>query len=103
MINGDAAFGEEFFEITIRQTEAQVPAHREHDHFRREPEPCERRELNHARWNSTMSSHPSSLVDQPSSNNATEPPQIPGGEGMIRRESGVLNVVEELGERVVAS
>ena len=73
VINADTPFGEEFFEITIRQPVAQVPAHREHDHLRWEPEPCERRQLDHARWNSTTSSHPARLADQPSSNNATEP------------------------------
>ncbi len=40
MIDGDGAFGEEFFEIAGEETEVQEPAHCERDHFWREPDPA---------------------------------------------------------------
>jgi len=30
------AFGQELLDIPVRQAEAQIPAHRQHDHIRRE-------------------------------------------------------------------
>jgi hypothetical protein len=43
VIHLDAAFGEQFLDVSVGQSEAQVPAHREHDHLRREAEARERR------------------------------------------------------------
>ena len=40
----DAAFGQEFFNIAVRQARAEVPASRQHHHVGREPEPCKRPE-----------------------------------------------------------
>jgi hypothetical protein len=45
-VNGDvidlhAALGEQFFDIAVRQAVPQVPAHRQQDHVRREPESSE--------------------------------------------------------------
>src|SRR5436305_131245 len=34
----DTAFGEQLFHISVRESIAQVPTHRHHDHLRREPE-----------------------------------------------------------------
>ena len=42
VIDVDPALREEFFEVAVRQREAEVPANRQHDHFWREPEPRER-------------------------------------------------------------
>ena len=42
VINVDAALGEEFFEVAVRQPKAEIPANRQHDHFWREPEAKER-------------------------------------------------------------
>jgi len=36
VIHVDAAFGEQFLNIAVRQREAQVPAHGKDDHVRRE-------------------------------------------------------------------
>jgi len=36
VINSDAAFGEQFFDIAVGQAVAQVPAHRDRDHLARE-------------------------------------------------------------------
>ena len=38
MIDIDAAFREEFFDVAVRQAAAEVAAHRQQDHVRREPE-----------------------------------------------------------------
>jgi len=37
VVNLDAAFGKEFFDIAIRQAVAEVPAHGEQDHLWRKP------------------------------------------------------------------
>ena len=42
VINVDATLREELLEVAIRQSEAQVPTHPQHDHLGREPEPSER-------------------------------------------------------------
>jgi len=43
MINLDTPFAQEFLDVSIGQPEPQVPAHRDDDHLRREPESGERR------------------------------------------------------------
>jgi hypothetical protein len=43
VVDLDPAFGEQLLEVAVGQAEAQVPAHREHDHIGREAEPGERR------------------------------------------------------------
>jgi len=48
VINLDTAFGEEFFNIAIRQPVAEVPAHSQQGHLRREPIPGKRGGLNRA-------------------------------------------------------
>jgi hypothetical protein len=40
MIYLDAPFGQQFFNIAVREPVAQVPAHSHRDHLRREPEPA---------------------------------------------------------------
>jgi hypothetical protein len=45
VIDVDATLREELFEVAIPQTEPQIPANREDNHLRREPEPGERRKL----------------------------------------------------------
>jgi hypothetical protein len=42
MINGDAAFGEEFLHVAVGQAVAQIPAHRDRDHLTRESIPGRR-------------------------------------------------------------
>ena len=41
VINGDTAFGQQFFDVAIGKPVAQIPPHRDHDHIRREAEACE--------------------------------------------------------------
>jgi len=43
VINLHASFDQQFLNVAVRQVVAQVPAHRDHDHLGREPEPGERR------------------------------------------------------------
>ncbi|GAB3832564.1 hypothetical protein GCM10027610_024920 [Dactylosporangium cerinum] len=43
VVDLDTALEEEFFDVAIGQAIPQVPANRDHDHLRREPEPGERR------------------------------------------------------------
>ena len=45
VINVDPALCEEFLEITVRQPEAELPPHRQHDHPQWEPEDDEHRML----------------------------------------------------------
>jgi hypothetical protein len=39
VINLDAAFGQKFLDVAVRQAIAQLPAHRDRDHLTREPVP----------------------------------------------------------------
>jgi hypothetical protein len=43
VINVDAAFGEEFFDVSVQESVAEVPAHCQQDHVGREPESRKRR------------------------------------------------------------
>ena len=46
VVDFDAALGEQLLDVPIGQPVAQVPADRDRDHLRREPEPGERRPVN---------------------------------------------------------
>jgi len=52
MVDLDAARCEQLLDVAVRQPVPQVPTHRHGDDLRREPEPGERRPLNHrpGRW-----------------------------------------------------
>jgi hypothetical protein len=43
VVDVDAALGEQLLHIAVGQAEPQIPAHRQHDHLGRKPEPNERR------------------------------------------------------------
>ena len=43
VVDVDAALGQQLLDVPVGQAEPQIPAHRQHDHLRREPEPGERR------------------------------------------------------------
>ena len=43
MVDLDAALDQQLLDVAVGQVVPQVPAHRDHDHLRREPEPGERR------------------------------------------------------------
>jgi hypothetical protein len=43
VVNLDAALGKELFDVAVGQAVAEVSAHRQQDHVRREPESNERR------------------------------------------------------------
>ena len=77
VIDLDAALREEFVEIAIRQTETEIPADRQHDHLRREPEAGERRRVERRHW-TTATPHYSTLADARRSVNATVPVIIHG-------------------------
>ena len=66
VINGDTALGQQFLDVTVRQAVPQVPADRDRDHLRREPEASE-----HRRSSQTTVTEPVSRP--PRSTNATEP------------------------------
>jgi hypothetical protein len=42
MVNLDAPLRHGFFDVTVGEPETQIPAHRQDDHLRWEPEPGER-------------------------------------------------------------
>jgi hypothetical protein len=43
VVDLDAALGQQFFHVTVREVEPQIPAHREDDHLGPKPKPSERR------------------------------------------------------------
>jgi hypothetical protein len=45
VVDVDPALGQQLFEIAVGKAIAQIPAHRQHDHLGRKPEPGERRTL----------------------------------------------------------
>jgi hypothetical protein len=59
VINLDATFGEQLFDIAVGQAIAEIPAHRQQDHVWREPETNERR------GSRTATNHPSTLRPAP--------------------------------------
>ena len=48
VVNVDAAFGDEFLDVAVRQPEAQLPAHGHQDHLGPKPVPGKRIGLNNA-------------------------------------------------------
>ena len=64
MVDLDAAFDDDFLEVTVGEPEPQVPAHRQQDHLGREPVPGERRPLDYDRPTAAATrSHPGSLTE----------------------------------------
>jgi hypothetical protein len=57
VVNVDAAFGQEFFHISVGQSVAEVAAHRQQNHLGRKPVPSERNGLNR-----TAAIHPHMLA-----------------------------------------
>ena len=76
VVNLDAALGEEFFKIAVRQSVAEVPAHRQQDHVGREPEARKRQRLRVA---TSTRSHPGTLRPAP------DPPTQQRRSGTVRR------------------
>jgi hypothetical protein len=68
VIDLDAPFGEELFEIAVTQPEAEIPADRKHDHPRAESKPHERRKCLDGRCGTTarLTAAPSSAMGVPS-------------------------------------
>jgi hypothetical protein len=40
MVDGDASFGQQFFDVSVGEAVAQIPANGDHDHIGREAEPA---------------------------------------------------------------
>ena len=62
VVDLDAALGQELLKISVGQSEAQVPAHREQDHLRRELEARERRAWPASWAIGAVTLHPTSLA-----------------------------------------
>ena len=73
MIDLDAALGQEFLHVAVRQAVAEVPAHSQQDHLGRKPEPSEARGLRHDRSRTTGSRQRATLTSKARYVNATEP------------------------------
>ena len=73
VIHLDAAFCEEFFQVSVRQPVPQIPAHSQQNHLRRETEPDERRQPLTRRCDTTTTFHLRTLAAGTRSVNATEP------------------------------
>jgi hypothetical protein len=58
MIDFDAALGQEFLDIAIREAEPQIPTHREDGDLGREPVALERRARDYRNQTSMKSEHP---------------------------------------------
>jgi hypothetical protein len=77
VVDLDAAFGQQLLDVAVRQREAQVPAHRQHDHIGREAEASERSPYDSG-GAGTASSHGGSLPALGSiTADATGPPRLP--------------------------
>ena len=77
MIDLDAALGQQFLQVAVRQAVAEVPAHSQQDHLGREPEPSEARGNRHGRSRTAGSLHRATLTTEARSVNATEPFNMP--------------------------
>jgi hypothetical protein len=73
VIHLDAALGENLLQVSVGQAEAQIPADREQDQVRWEPEPRERRRSLNGRPRTAVALHPATLTDPGRSVNATVP------------------------------
>jgi hypothetical protein len=63
MVDFGASFGQEFFDVSVGKSVAQIPTHRQQDHLRREPIARKCRPIE--RWrNDTTVAHPHSLADR---------------------------------------
>jgi hypothetical protein len=83
MVDVDAAFGQEFFDVSVGQPVAQLPAHRDRDHLWRETKPGERGPR--YRWD-RATAHQATLPDLRSVN-ATVPAEMvaaSAGSGVAR-------------------
>ena len=63
MVDLDAAFGEKFFDIAVREYVAEISAHCQQDHVRWEPGSCKRRRNRAA--TTTTTKHPGTLGPHP--------------------------------------
>jgi hypothetical protein len=57
VIDLHSAFGQQLFNIAIRQSVTEVPTHCEHDHLPREPEASERRSRREDQTNTAAAAH----------------------------------------------
>ena len=78
MIDLDTALGQQLLQVAVGEPVPEVPADRDRDHLRREPEPGKRGPLDRGTGGS-RSMHPPSFLSQaplppPGSKNATVPP-----------------------------
>ena len=81
VVNLDAALGEEFFDIAVQESVAEVPAHCQQDHVRWKPEPSKRRRSRAA--TTTTTNHPGTLGPHPIVN-ATRPARVRETRGLRR-------------------
>ncbi len=92
VIDLDAAFGEEFLDVAVRQAVAEVPAHGQQDHLGREPVPGKRRRLRTA-----TTIHPNTL--RPAPDPSTQQCPRPIGNG-IRTFRSLFTLVDSRHEPV---
>jgi hypothetical protein len=57
VVDVDAALGQQLLHVPVGQAEPQIPAYRQHDHIRREPEPNERRTTQSLKISSSSQPH----------------------------------------------
>jgi hypothetical protein len=77
VVDLDPSLGEELLEVAIGQAEAQIPAHRQQDHLRREPEAGESRRALVDRHAGPSALHPMSFARPDMGKlNATEPTRL---------------------------
>lgn len=77
VVDLDATLGEQLLQIPVGQPVAQVPAHRQQDHFRWETEPGEPRRHLNSRSRTRIAFHRATLAFPVSSVNATAPLDCP--------------------------
>jgi hypothetical protein len=93
VVDVDASFGKQFLDIALGQPVAEVPPHRQQDHLRREPKPCERRRVRTAATN-----HPGTLRPAPDPSTQQCPAEAASDRGekaeVSDGEAGMLRTIE---------
>jgi transposase len=75
VVDLDGPLGQELFHVTVRESKAQAPPHRQDDHLRRKPEPSERRGRD--RWDNTANgAHQPSMTTAAPNHGCNSAPEV---------------------------
>jgi hypothetical protein len=94
MVDVNSALGQQLLDVPVRQPVPQIPPHRQRDHLRREPEPGERRSLNHAHGHPPLDACAHSARACPAGGGSPPPERnrAPGTTGQLPGSPRYLNL-----------